>query len=106
MCTAACLSLGAGATVAAPTVTVVTPIIAKSTPAPTVTHHAKKKVRRHTPKATPTATVVAARATPVWTPTPRPTVAAQHKRVPPRRAPLTKVPTGGGASGPAPIVRA
>jgi hypothetical protein len=104
MCTAACLSIGAGATVAAPAVTVVAPIVAHSTPTPqtvqlVVTEHHKKRK----PKATPTATPLAPRATPTWTATPVPTtVAAQRKRpTAQQRAAMlatAKVPTGGGES--------
>jgi RNA polymerase sigma-70 factor (ECF subfamily) len=100
MCTAACLSIGAGATVAAPAMTVVAPIVApRSTPTPTpqtiqlvVTEHHK----RLKPKATPTATVTPY-ATPVWTATPVPTMAATKQQR--ARTPATaQYATGGGES--------
>jgi RNA polymerase sigma-70 factor (ECF subfamily) len=111
ICTAACLSIGAGATVAAPAVTVVTPIIAQSTATPKTArlvenkHHKKKKKAKV--KATPTATVVVAKATPTWTANPQPTVAARKKqwaKPPPtakqraRMLATAKYPTGGGES--------
>jgi RNA polymerase sigma-70 factor (ECF subfamily) len=112
MCTAACLSIGAGATVAAPTVTVVAPIIARSTPTPAPKaaklvekqKHHKKKAKA---KPTPIATVIVAKATPTWTATPQPTVTAkkrQSAKSPPtakqraRMLSAAKYPTGGGES--------
>src|SRR3954451_20352384 len=87
MCTAACLSIGAAGTVAAPAVTVVAPIVAHATATPKAAKHAKRHHHTKKPKATPTATatIVRAQPTPAWTPTPRPTV--QPTATPtPRRA--------------------
>lgn len=103
MCTAACLSLGAGA-VAAPTVTVAVPLVVKTaTPTPRVAEivPAQHKKKRSKPKSTPTATPTAV-ATATWTPTAAPTTVATVKAKRDRRD-LPMVGIAAGSSGETPV---
>src|SRR4051812_38633615 len=100
MCTAACLSIGAvGA--AAPAVTVVTPLVAKATPAPSATAPVAHKRTRHRAKPTPTPTpkpVIIPQPTPVWTATPAPVVQATTKTADRAKTKFPSAVTGGGMS--------
>ena len=97
MCTAACLSIGAvGA--AAPTVTVVAPLVAKAQPTPVAVAVGHKKTR-HRAKPTPTPTpkpIITPQPTPVWTATPKPVVQAKTVKRPKGKLPTPMV--GGGMS--------